>query len=102
MHATPSADLSAPPSLDQFDTRSGSRLERLIFNHGFCVQPAEDYQIIKTTALGRYRSQLEPIPPWREAALPPGLVQNCNSGHEFFFRYVSPLPSDSPASSPVI
>lgn len=40
MHATPSADLSAPPSLDQFDTRSGSRLERLIFNHRFVVMVA--------------------------------------------------------------
>ena len=37
MHTPTPADLSAPTSLDQFDTRSGSRLERLIFNHRFVV-----------------------------------------------------------------
>ena len=37
MHTPTPADLSAPTSLDPFDTRSGSRLERLIFNHRFAV-----------------------------------------------------------------
>lgn len=40
MHTPTPADLSAPTSLDQFDTRSGSRLERLIFNHRFIVMMA--------------------------------------------------------------
>ena len=37
MHTPTPADLSAPTSLDPFDTRSGSRLERLIFNHRLVV-----------------------------------------------------------------
>jgi len=40
MHTPTSADTSAPSSLEQFDTRSGSRLERLIFNHRFAVMVA--------------------------------------------------------------
>ncbi|MDM0110823.1 MMPL family transporter [Variovorax sp. J22R133] len=40
MHTPTSADLSAPGSLDQFDTRSGSRLENLIFNHRLVVMVA--------------------------------------------------------------
>jgi len=79
----------------------GLLVERMIFNHGYCVQPAEDYHLIKTTALARYRSQLEPIAPWQEPALPPSLVQSCNSGHEFFFRFIPPQPG-GPAESPII
>ena len=37
MHTPAHADTSAPSSLDQFDTRSGSRLERLIFNNRLAV-----------------------------------------------------------------
>lgn len=40
MHTPISADISAPSSLEQFDTRSGSPLERLIFNHRFAVMVA--------------------------------------------------------------
>lgn len=80
----------------------GLLIERLIFNHGHCVQPAEDYQLIKTRALDRYRSQLEPMAPWREPALPPGLVRSCNSGQEFFFRFILPPPGADPAGTPVI
>ncbi|MGJ7509837.1 efflux RND transporter permease subunit [Variovorax sp. GT1P44] len=40
MHTPPSADTSAPSSLAQFDSGSGSRLERLIFNHRFAVMVA--------------------------------------------------------------
>jgi LmbE family N-acetylglucosaminyl deacetylase len=77
-------------------------IERLIFNHGCCVQPAEDYQLVKTQALARYRSQLEPTPPWLEPALPPGLVRSCNSDKEFFFRFVPPTPGTDPAGPAVI
>ncbi|MDM0023655.1 efflux RND transporter permease subunit [Variovorax saccharolyticus] len=37
MHTPLNADASAPTSLDPFDTRSGSRLEQLIFNHRLVV-----------------------------------------------------------------
>ena len=38
MHAPSTADVSAaPPSLDDFDPQSGSRLERLVFNHRAAV-----------------------------------------------------------------
>ncbi|HSW25971.1 MAG TPA: MMPL family transporter [Burkholderiaceae bacterium] len=37
MHTPTTADASAPISLDQFDPRSGSRLERLIFNRRLVV-----------------------------------------------------------------
>lgn len=40
MHPLSNADRSAPTSLDRFDPRSGSRLERLIFNHRFAVMVA--------------------------------------------------------------
>jgi len=80
----------------------GLLVERLIFNRGYCVQPAEDYHLIKTRALNRYRSQLEPTPPWPDPALPPGLVRSCNSGQEFFFRYIPPGPGSDPACTPVI
>jgi LmbE family N-acetylglucosaminyl deacetylase len=80
----------------------GLLIERMIFQGGSCVQPAEDYQLIKTRALSRYRSQLEPLAPWPEPALPPGLVQSCNSGREFFFRFVPPLPGADPAQAPVV
>ena len=59
---------------------------RIIFNRGCCVQPAEDYHPIKTLALGRYRSQIEPALPWIEPVLQPELVRVCNSGQESFFR----------------
>ena len=78
----------------------GLLVERIIFHQGYCVQAAEDYQLIKTRALARYRSQLEPLAPWREPALPPGLVRSCNSGQEFFFRFIPPPPGD--AGTPVI
>jgi LmbE family N-acetylglucosaminyl deacetylase len=77
-------------------------VERMLFNQGYCVQAAEDYQLIKTRALARYRSQLEPTPPWPEPALPPGLVHSCNSGEEFFFRFIPPPPRDLPGGAPVI
>ena len=80
----------------------GLLIERMIFNQGYCAQPTEDYQLIKTRALARYRSQIEPTPPWREPALPPGLVHSCNSGQEFFFRFVLPPAGADPAGTPVI
>ena len=80
----------------------GLLIERMIFNQGYCVQPTEDFQPIKTRALARYQSQLEPIPPWSEPALPPGLVHSCNSGQEFFFRFIPPLPGADAAGTPVI
>ncbi|MEO6873548.1 MAG: PIG-L family deacetylase [Opitutaceae bacterium] len=80
----------------------GLLVQRLIFNQGYCRQAAEDYQLIKTRALARYRSQLEPLPPWREPALPPDLVRNCNSGQEFFFRFLLPPPDADSAGDPVI
>jgi len=77
-------------------------IERMIFNHGHCVQPTEDYQLIKTRALSRYRSQVEPTPPWREPTLPAGLVRSCNSDKEFFFRFVPPPPDLAAAEVSVI
>ena len=60
----------------------------MISTRGCCVQPTEDFHLIKTRALERYRSQIEPTPPWLEPALPPELVRICNSDKEFFFRFV--------------
>ena len=42
------------------------------------------------------------MPPWDKPALPPGLVRSCNSGQEFFFRFIPPLPGADPARTPVI
>ena len=75
---------------------------RIIFNRGCCVQPAEDYHPIKTLALGRYRSQIEPALPWIEPVLQPELVRVCNSGQEYFFRFAPPPSSGDPAGEPVI
>lgn len=77
-------------------------IEWLIFNQGCCGQPTEDYQLIKTRALGRYRSQIEPTPPWLEPALPPALVRSCNSDQEFFFRFVLPPAAANPDGAQVI
>ncbi len=76
--------------------------ERIIRNRCCCVQPAEDYQAIKTQALSRYRSQVEPALPWSEPVLLPELVRVCNSGQEFFFRFVPPPPGAGAAGDPVI
>lgn len=72
--------------------------ERLVFTSGRCRQPAEDYRPIKTRALGHYRSQIEPLPPWKEPALPPDLVRLFDADEEVFFRFVLPPPGeDTPA-----
>ncbi len=81
----------------------GLLVERVIFNDGYCVQAGgKTTSSSRAAALARYRSQLEPIAPWPEPALPPGLVRSCNAGQEYFFRFVPPLPGEGPVSSPVI
>jgi hypothetical protein len=50
--------------------------------------------------LSRYRSQVEPMPPWLEPALPPELVRICNSDKEFFFPFVPPSRESTPPGSP--
>ncbi len=75
-------------------------MERLIFNRGYRVQAAEDYQLIKTRAPAalplttRASSLRGANPPCR-----PGSRAAAIPGQEFFFRFVPPLPGDN---SPVI
>jgi LmbE family N-acetylglucosaminyl deacetylase len=65
-------------------------LERIIFTADRCQIPTEDYQLIKTRALGCYRTQMHPLPPQTTAALPPELVRIFNSEVEYFFRFNLP------------
>ena len=67
-------------------------IERMIFTGGHCFQTTEDFRPIKTLALGNYRTQIEPLAPWRHPALPPELVRIFNSDAEYFFRFVLPPP----------
>lgn len=41
----------------------------------------------KRQALARYRSQVEPTPPWPEPVLPAAIAQACSGGVEFYFRH---------------
>ena len=77
-------------------------IERMIFTHGRCRQPTEDFRPIKTRALGHYRTQIEPTAPWSEPALPPELVRIFNSDNEFFFRFIPPPAGGDAADAPVI
>ncbi len=100
------ARASVRPEIWQYPVWSwwnpGLLFTRVLSNDGCYAQPTEDYAVIKTQALARYRSQMEPTPPWSAPVLPPRLVQNCNSPREFFFRFFLPPPGVDPARPPVI
>jgi LmbE family N-acetylglucosaminyl deacetylase len=49
--------------------------------------PLEDYQRAKRRAIHCYQSQINPLAPDPEPALPPGLVDVFLTDTEFFFRY---------------
>lgn len=80
----------------------GLLITRMLSHRGHSVLPTEDYQPIKTRALSRYRSQVEPTPPWPDPALPRELVRSCNSDREFFFRFPLPPPGTDFTPAPVI
>jgi LmbE family N-acetylglucosaminyl deacetylase len=44
------------------------------------------YEHLKARALGSYRTQMEPVPPWTEPVLPAGFASCFLSGEEFFFE----------------
>ncbi len=67
-------------------------VDRMVFTAGRCTLATEDYRPIKALALSRYHSQIEPLPPWRDPALPPELVRFFHSDREYFFRFVLPPP----------
>jgi LmbE family N-acetylglucosaminyl deacetylase len=56
----------------------------------------EDYQLAKQQAIACYQSQVKPLAPDTQPALPPDLVAIFNSDTEYFFRYrrpESPVPA---------
>ena len=63
-------------------------IERMILTQGRCMQSTEDFGPRKALALSRYRSQIEPTPPWKKPTLPPELVRSFTSDEEYFFRYI--------------
>jgi N-acetylglucosamine malate deacetylase 1 len=79
--------------------------ERLVKPRKLRHLDAEDFLSIKGKALACYHSQIEPLPPEIEPALPKELLRVFKSDTEFFIRY-SPAPQRSvpppEASHPVI
>lgn len=75
-------------------------LEALVTAPVRCTLATEDFGPLKDAALGRYRSQSEPTPPWTEPVLPPDLLQLFKSQHEYFIRY--DLPEHPPSATRVI
>ena len=52
---------------------------------------------LKRRALACHRSQVEPVPPWLEPALPPALARACCGPREFFFASQVPAGQGSAA-----
>lgn len=77
-------------------------IERMIFTSGRCRVPTEDYQLIKTSALACYRSQIHPLPPQFQPALPSELVAIFNSEVEYFFRFELPDVGETFGSPPTV
>ena len=75
-------------------------LARLVHPSGRCRAPTEDFLPIKRRALARYRSQLEPLPPQTQPALPRDLLRLIDTEAEYFFPFTSPVVSVRPG--PVI
>lgn len=63
-------------------------LTQLVQSTGRCRAPTEDFLPIKRQALAHYRSQLEPLLPQSEPALPRDLLRLIDSEAEYFFRSV--------------
>jgi LmbE family N-acetylglucosaminyl deacetylase len=65
--------------------------------------PMEDFQSIKFSALACYRSQIQPMPPWKTSVLPIELQAPGEFTEEYFFRFTLPAPvKNGAAKQPVI
>jgi N-acetylglucosamine malate deacetylase 1 len=76
-----------------------------LFLAGRCYRlPLEDYHLIKERAMTRYRSQLQPLDPWKKPVIPPELQQVFHGRDEYFFHFsLKPsAPSVQSSSGPVI
>jgi LmbE family N-acetylglucosaminyl deacetylase len=77
-------------------------LTRIAQASGRCRAPTEDYLEIKRRALGRYRSQLSPLPPQSEAALPRDLLRLLDVDAEYFFQFADAGENNREPSPPAI
>jgi LmbE family N-acetylglucosaminyl deacetylase len=73
-------------------------LAQVVKATGRCRAPTEDFLDVKRHALALYRSQLAPLPPQAEPALPRDLLRLIDTEAEYFFR--STLLDARPAGGP--
>ncbi len=71
-------------------------LARLVHTTGRCRAATEDFLPIKRRALAHYRSQLEPLPPQSQPALPRDLLRLIDTDAEYFFRFIPPVANIRP------
>jgi len=77
-------------------------LKRLALSSGRRRAPTEDFLALKRRALANYRSQLEPLPPQTEPALPRDLVRLIDTEAEYFFHFMPPATLVRTPLPPVI
>jgi LmbE family N-acetylglucosaminyl deacetylase len=76
-------------------------LIRHLFQSGrYYRHPLEDYHSIKGRAMTRYRSQLQPLDPWKKPVIPPELQHVFHGPDEYFFHFDLKPPARATPSSP--
>jgi LmbE family N-acetylglucosaminyl deacetylase len=77
-------------------------LTRLVLTTGRYRAPTENFRAVKQHALAQYRSQLEPLPPQPDPALPRDLLRLIDADSEYFFPLTAAAARRQPPLPPVV